>query len=331
MKSVEFLGIGDPVVDEFIKLKNASVHCAIDSEDCTISMRWKDKIPFESSTIIYGVGNSANATVSAARLGLKAGLMGIVGNDAYGHAIKEVFTKEGLDLDYLETRDGMSTNHHYVLWFGSERTILVKHEEYRYIFPKDLPPPKTLYLSSLAETVPHEYYEAIADFADANPEMLLAFQPGTFQMNLGTEKLSRIYKRSNIFFCNKEEAARILGRSDLDMRGRLETIFALGPKIVIITDDRQGAYAYDGEHAYHIPIYPDPRPPFERTGAGDAFSSTVTAALTLGKPLQEALLWGPVNAMAKVQDIGGQRALLSQESLLKHLKDAPGDYRIETL
>ena len=51
----------------------------------------------------------------------------------------------------------------------------------------------------------------------------------------------------------------------------------LGPKIVVITDGQKGAYAYDGENMWQMPMYPDPAPPVDRTGAGDAFSSTFVA------------------------------------------------------
>lgn len=331
MNKVDFLAIGDPVVDEFIELQDAAVHCDIDNENCTISMRWGDKIPFKSAVLVAGVGNSANASVSAVRLGLSSALLGIVGKDRYGEEIYEVYKKEGLDTDYLVAQEGIPTNHHYVLSYESERTILVKHEAYRYEFRADLPPPKTLYLSSLGESVPDAYYDAIADFAEANKDMFFAFQPGTFQMKIGIEKLRRIYKRSDIFFCNKEEAARILKREDLDILGRMKGLMELGPKIVVVTDGRNGAYAYDGKETYVIPMYPDTRAPKERTGAGDAFASTVTVALTLGKPLAEALLWGPINAMSVVQDIGAQRGLLSRETLEKYIADAPKEYATSSL
>ena len=64
-----------------------------------------------------------------------------------------------------------------------------------------------------------------------------------------------------------------------------------------------------------MPPYPDPKDPYERTGAGDAFSSTVTAAIILGKSLPEALAWGGINAMAVVQEVGAQKGLRSQEKI----------------
>ncbi len=331
MKKVDFLAIGDPVVDDFIKLKDAKVTCDIDEENCTISMRWGDKIPFESVVSVAGVGNAANAAVSASRLGLCSALLGIIGGDQLGKDILNVYKKEKLDRSYIEVQKNHITNHHYVLSFESERTILVKHEEYAYKFPKKMPVPKTIYLSSLAESVGDDYYTDIADFLEKNPQVLLAFQPGTFQMKQGIEKLSRIYKRTDIFFCNREEAGRILNMGIENVADLMKGLAALGPKKVVMTDGTKGAYAYDGSAMFTVPMYPDQGPPFERTGAGDAFASTVTAAITLGKSFPEALLWGPVNAMMVVQKIGAQAGLLPRKELEKYLTEAPAEYRTSGL
>ncbi|MBY0111058.1 carbohydrate kinase family protein [Patescibacteria group bacterium] len=328
--TTEFISIGDTVVDEFIELQDARVHCKIDDEECEISMRWGDKIPFKSAVMVAGVGNAANAAVSAARLGLKTAFVTNTGKDAYGKEILNVFKKEKIDTKFVKLHAGIPTNHHYVLSFESERTILVKHEHYPYALPK-LPKPKTIYLSSLGEGT-EEYHDQVAAYAEAHPEVFFAFQPGTFQMKLGIEKLARIYKRADFVVVNKEEAERILGLSGpQDIKELLEKMRALGPKIALITDGRNGAYAYDGTKTFFVPMYPDVRAPKERTGAGDAFASTVAAALTLGKTLQEALLWGPVNSMSVVQDIGAQRGLLPRKALEEYLAKAPTEYAIKEI
>jgi len=329
--SIDFLAIGDTVVDDFIRLKDATVACDVNTDACTITMRWGDKIPFESSTILAGVGNSANAAVAASRLGLKASLMATVGNDADGKMITESFAKEGLDTSLITHEPAKSTNHHYVLWYESERTILVKPEPYEYLFPKDMKVPKTVYLSSLGDT-DAQYYRDIAAYLTDCPETFLTFQPGTFQMKMGVEALRPIYERTDLFVVNKEEAERILGLSMPEpIPSLLEKVVALGPKRVIITDGRKGAFAYDGQKKLHVPMYPDVRPPFERTGAGDSFASAITAALTLGKPFEEALLWGPINSMSVVQEVGAQKGLLSRDALETYLAEAPPEYAITDL
>ena len=65
----------------------------------------------------------------------------------------------------------------------------------------------------------------------------------------------------------------------------------------------------------------------ETTGAGDAFASTVVSALAYGLTTKEALMWGPINSMSVVQQVGAQRGLLSREALEEYLKNAPEDYK----
>ena len=171
----------------------------------------------------------------------------------------------------------------------------------------------------------------IEKYLAAHPEVKLAFQPGTYQMKFGKEKLAGIYKRAEIFFCNKEESQRILGtQQEGDIKKLLSMVAELGPKIVVITDGTKGAYAFDAagsKNMWQMRTYPDPKPPVQRTGAGDAFASTVTVALALGLPLAEALRWGPINSMSVVQGIGARAGLLSREKLEEYLKNAPEDYQ----
>jgi sugar/nucleoside kinase (ribokinase family) len=330
---LDFLAIGDIVTEPFIRLKDASVHCKINAEDCEICMRWGDKIPYESATICAAVGNASNAAVAAARLGLNVALRAYVGDDEYGKQCIDVLRQEKVGTEFVVTEKGKQTNYHYVLWYEDNRTILVKHEEFNYKTPALTSSPKWIYLSSLASNS-GPYHQEIVSLLKEHPESKLAFQPGTFQMKLGYEALKAIYERSDIFFCNKEEAERILGLpSGTDNKELLIKMKALGPKVVMMTDDVRGAFVIeeDGKTMWHVPRYPDPRAPFEITGAGDATASTVVAALALGLPLKEALMWGPVNSSSVIQKIGAQAGLLTRTELEANLKNPPAPYAAEPL
>jgi sugar/nucleoside kinase (ribokinase family) len=145
-------------------------------------------------------------------------------------------------------------------------------------------------------------------------------------MKLGVEALKGIYEHTEVFFCNKEEARRILQKEHDEIPELLNGLKTLGPKIVIISDGPHGAHALVDGVTWQMPMYPDPKPPFERTGAGDAFASTIISALLLGKSPEEALKWGPVNSMSVVQQVGAQKGLLSREKLEEYLANAPADY-----
>ncbi len=326
-KNLDFVAIGDVVIDNFIELKDAEVHQGEGREK--ICMNFADKIPYAKATEVSAVGNSPNASVSAARLGLNSALITEIGNDDDGKKCLESLKKDGVDTDFVRTHNGEKTNYHFVLSFNADRTILVKHAEFDYKMP-DVGSPKWIYLSSLAEnSLP--YHDEIIEYLNEHPETKLAFQPGTFQMQLGYEKLKKVYQRSNLFFCNKEEAKRILTPIHNDVSDNIKELLSmmreLGPEIVVITDGPNGAYTFDGTDTWHMPMYPDPKPPVDRTGAGDSFSSTFASALALGKPIDEALMWGPINSMSVVQYLGAQEGLLTKEKLEEYLANAPEDYK----
>lgn len=328
--NTDFIAIGDTVVDEFIKLTEAEVHRTADSDKSTLSMAWGDKIPYDFSMRVAGVGNAPNAAVAAARLGLSTGLIANVGNDAYGHEILDIFKNEGIDTRHVAMHDNIPTNHHYALMYEAERTILIRHEKYPYQMPEDFMAPAWIYLSSIGNHS-EAFHAALAAWLTDHPETKLAFQPGTFQMEMGKEKLAAIYAASEIIACNKEEAERILGIGKTPIEKLLADIRPLGAKIALITDGPSGIYAYDGTVMLHAPMYPDQKPPVDRTGAGDASTSSIVVALALGKPLDEALLWGPINAMSVVQEIGAQKGLLTRAQLESLLADAPVDYQVSSL
>ncbi len=328
----DFLAIGDITTDAFIKLKDAHINCSIDNAACEICMKFGDKIPFDHDEIVAGVGNSANAAVAAARLGLKSTLVTTIGSDQNGRDCLAALRKNGVNTDNISIERGKKTNYHYVLWYEAERTILVNHQEYTYEFPRLGKAPRWIYLSSMAGGEKSEqFHNEIAKYLNENPDVRLAFQPGTFQMKAGIEKMRDLYKRSYVFVCNYEEAQRILQTEEKDIKKLLDGLHALGPVITLITDGPKGAYMLDStatSEKYHfMPIYPDPKPPRQRTGAGDAFASTFTSALALGKTPLEALQWAPVNSMWVVQFVGAQVGLLTQEGIRSWLQKAPADYK----
>jgi sugar/nucleoside kinase (ribokinase family) len=330
MKKIDFLAIGDIATDAFIRLRQAHVTDSIDHTNKEICLSFGDKIPYEFVKVVRAVGNAGNAAVSAARLGLASAVITDIGGDQNGKECLGEFKKNNVVRKFVRTHKNMDTNYHYVLWYDAERTILVKHQEFPYSLATFKKEPKWIYLTSLGEhSLP--YHDEIVKYLDAHRNVKLAFQPGTFQIKFGKEALASIYKRTVIFFCNVEEARRILNDQGSDVVTMMKEIHALGPQTVVLTDGIKGAYILENDTSYSMPIYPDAKAPYERTGAGDAFASTVTSGLALGKTLQEALLWAPINSMSVTQYIGAQEGLLSQEKITEYLKTAPADYLLKKI
>jgi ribokinase len=323
----DVISIGDIVTDAFIKLIDDQAHTYENEHGKWLAMQFGTKLPFDHVEVLEAVGNAANAAVAFARLGLNTAFVTNVGGDQAGRDMIAALGKNGVDHRFVRVNPDKKSNYHYVLWYKDERTILIKHEEYDYHWPHLRPNevPAWVYFSSISEhAIP--YHDQVSDWLDENPDVKLAFQPGTFQMEAGTERLKRIYARTEVLILNREEAVLVSSGNYDDLHGLLDALHKLGAKIVVITDGPDGAYASDGKDRWQMPLYPDPGPPVERTGAGDAFASTLVAALAKGNTLEGALQWAPINSMNVVQNVGAQNGLLSEAQIAEFLRNSPDWY-----
>jgi len=322
------MSVGDVVTDAFIKLLDDQAKVYEDQQGKWLAMPFGTKIPFDHADVVPAVGNASNAAVAFARLGLQSSFVTNVGGDQEGRDIIAALHKENVDTRFVRVNPGNKSNYHYVLSYQAERTILIKHEEYDYHWPHLRPAevPRWIYFSSISEhAIP--YHDQVADWLDEHPDVYLAFQPGTFQMEAGAERLKRIYQRTAVLILNREEAVTVGGGDHDDINDLFDKLHALGPKVIVITDGPAGAYGSDGTKRLKMPLYPDPGPPLERTGAGDAFASTFVACASEGMTLEEALRWAPINSMSVVQKVGAQAGLLNRNQLKSYLENAPDWYK----
>ena len=329
----DVISVGDIVTDVFIKLEDDQAKVYTDSEQHNwLAMPFGTKLPYDTVETIKGVGNAANAAVAFARLGLASAYAANVGDDSIGREMIDALHANQVDSRFVRINPGKISNVHYVLRYQVERTILIKHEAYDYHWPHLRPDeiPKWIYLSSVSQHA-MAYHDQIADWLDQNPQVKMAFQPGTFQMEAGVERLKRIYAHSDVIIVNREEATKITNGNWEDYHDLLNRLHGLGAKIAVITDGPNGAVASDQTQILKMPLYPDPAPPLERTGAGDAFAATFVAALIRGNNIAGALQWAPINSMNVVQHVGAQEGLLNEAQIEQFLAKAPDSYRPEPL
>ncbi|MFZ1812805.1 MAG: carbohydrate kinase family protein [Candidatus Saccharimonadales bacterium] len=331
--AIDVISVGDTVIDDFIRLFEDQGRVTDEGQ----GQRWLGvpygmKVPFEKSTVIYGVGNAANAAVNFAKLGLNSALATNLGNDQRGRQVVTELQKKGVDTFLIKLQHGKNTNYHYVLWYKDDRTILINHEHYDYHWPHlhKSEVPKWLYFSSIAENAV-DMHDDIMEWLERHPEVKLAFQPGTYQIKFGKERLKHVYQRSDVVALNREEAVQVTGGSYDNLHELIDKLHELGPKIVLISDGHNGSYASDGNQRLYMPIYPDVAPPVERTGCGDAYTSTFVGALIKGYSLEGALQLAPITPASVVLYPGAQQGLLTARELKEWLEKAPASYKAERM
>ncbi len=320
------LAVGDVVSDDFIELDRDYAELYTDEKGVKrVSFEFGAKIPYAGAETIEAVECSPNAAVSMARLGLESSLMAWLGDDGPGRNIVKYLKAQGVGTDELVVEQAKKTNYHYVLRLGTDRTKLQHFEDYSYEWKDPQRRPDWLYLGVLGEKT-WPLHEGILQYLRDNPDIKLAFQPGMYHLMWGAEKMKDFYARSEVVVMNREEAVTVTGGDHDDIHGLMDKLHELGPKIVAVTDGPKGAYASDGQDRLKMPLYPDPAPPVDRTGAGDAFASTFVAALAGGRDLESALLWAPINSMAVCQKLGAQAGLLTEKEFEGWLHKAPHGY-----
>jgi len=309
-KKLDLITIGDSTIDTFIRIHDASVECDINKKDCKICVPYGSKIPVDS--IAHGVaGNAANVAVGCARLGLATAIYTNLGDDENGLRIKETLISEKIRPDFIQINKGKESNLSVVLTFQGERTIFVYHQPWFYRLPT-LPPAEFVYFSSLAETfTSSNIVDEVCRYIE-NSHAKLIFNPGTYQLKADIKRYPRLLEKCEVLIVNLEEAKRILNielGDDANIRDILSKMLMLGPKIVVVTDGAEGVF---------------PVQIVEKTGAGDGYASAFITALVEGETLEEAMVWGTVNASQVISTIGPEKGLMTRDNLLRHRRAESG-------
>ncbi|HEX5429647.1 MAG TPA: carbohydrate kinase family protein [Patescibacteria group bacterium] len=319
MAKFDIVSIGDTTIDAFIEIHEASVHCNINHVDCQLCLSFGDKIPYEQLSLVPACGNSSNNAIGSSRLGMRDAFIGAVGDDHQGQQIIDELKREGVDTHMMTVNRGVPTNFHFVLVFRGERTILIKHQKYRYDLPAALDT-QWIYFSSMAAGT-EKFHHQFGKFLAQNSKIRLAFNPGTFQMRMGAAKLAEIYKHTELLFLNREEAQLVTGQTNRDIHKLAHGMHKLGAKVAIITDGRDGSYASDGTKIWYVDHFPAPR--VEATGAGDAYGTGFTAAIFHGLTIPQAMVWGTVNGGNVALKVGSHAGLQTKKQIESWIKKHP--------
>lgn len=215
-------------------------------------------------------GSAANTITGLARLGVKTGFIGAVGNDSEGKRILDDFSMDSVNLDgivHLEGKtgviigfvdsDGERTLYPYS---GVNDRIEIDHIDFDY-----LKKTKFLHISSF---VNEKQFEIQKELIRRFPEIKISFAPGILYSRKGLDGLSPIIQKSFIVFVNETEIREITGE---DYKEGSKILMNSGAELVAVTLGRDGCYVRAENKDYHIPVYPTKV--IDSTGAGDAFAT----------------------------------------------------------
>lgn len=319
-QTLDLLAIGDCSIDLYMKVDTHDVTTDGSASEPKICFYHGSKVQVDAfrSSI---AGNACHVSVGCKLLGLSVATYTELGDDSNADLFITDFKKYGIDTSYCIKNPNSPTNVHAVIVYGEDRTIFTYHERRKYKL-YDWPKPKWIFYSSLAKGFEH-FQGELVDYLKKNPDIAVAFNPGTLQIKSGLSVLKDILEVTDVLFVNKEESELLLGQEFESYEKTQRALAKLGPKLSVITDGKNGSTAFDGKEFTHVGILGDGSGVVDKTGAGDAYTSGVIAGLFHGKSLRTAMTWGMINSASVVKVIGGVhglKALKEIEELASNIK-----------
>jgi ribokinase len=318
----------------------------------------------EATEISTHVGGGAvNAAVAMARLGLDVSTLVKLGKDQRAETVLAHLLQEGVSTRWA-VRDGRAPTGASVLVSSHDRnaaiftfrganTLLEEADLRDEAFAAD-----AVYVSSLsnesADTFPAIIAKAKAQRA------LVAANPRVRQLSSRASAFQEALARIDILAVNRSEAEvlvpglvarfgegggtlplepgetppRLLARGfvggghEMSLPAFFRALRQLGPRFVIVTDGRHGAFLGTEKSIHFCPVLETKVA--GTAGAGDAFNATFTAHIALGCAPEEALRSAAFNAASVVGYVDTQSGLRSREEIARGVAGLQKELAVRT-
>lgn len=316
---IDILTIGDVSIDQYMKVEEACLQCDINEHDCKICFDYADKIPVQKFEEFIA-GNACNTAVSFNKHGLVTGVYTELGGDFHADRFLHAFKHLGIDTTYCLKNENSPTDIHSVIVYKGERTIFSYHGKKDYNI-HNWDKPKWIYYTSQGHGY-QSFQHKLIEYLNQNNDVLVAFNPGSYQLKSGVEEFYPILEKTDVLFVNKEEAQQITKTQSQALLELHKKIRDLGVKLSVITDGKKGSSAYGGEELYKLGLLDANVQVVDKTGAGDAYASGFISAMFYNKDVKEAMKWGTINSAGVVTQAGAVKGAKTKEEIEKTVKGA---------
>lgn len=257
----------------------------------------------------YSLTVGGSATIFAmqfAKLGGRIGLLGTVGNDAFGSYLRDAFAREGIDLEGLRedvTPTGISVG----LVEQGDRAILTWPGTIHGFRPEDFDPAivgraRHWHLASyfLMEPIQPHWPSWLAQIRRAGLTVSL---DTNWAVNGDWQAAREILSLVDVLMPNEQEALRL---SDTESLNEAGVSLARQCGLVVIKRGSEGSSCYRKDQPpLHVPPQYTPPQVVDSVGAGDCFDAGFLRAWLRGQPLEECLQLGNRCGAQSLEAAGG--------------------------
>ena len=267
-------------------------------------------------------GSGAIVATGAARLGLRVGFCGVVGDDPFGRFLREELERRGVDVGGLVVDADRPTGVTVVLARQNDRAILT-HAGTIADLRTDLIDPLRLERARHVHVSSYFLQERLAPELPALFERVRAHgattsvDPNWDPAERWDGGLRGLLGQVDVFLPNATEATRIADVPEFDA-----AVLALAERagVVVAKAGADGAVAAHGERL--IRAAPPAIEPIDTTGAGDAFDAGYLVSMLAGDPLERSLAIANACGALSTRAVGGVDAQPTMDQVLALLAEA---------
>ncbi len=268
------------------------------------------RIDMNDGFVPASAGSSYNVAYGLTRLGVSTGIMGAVGNDMFASQLKESFNEGG--IPFMEIPRGAGTPVTIAcLEHGDDAMTTLFNYKPPYSLPTELAMSllnNKSYRFVLATGVRQSEVDLMTRlFTWSRTDNLLVPNSSLFQ-GVNEMGIRVLFRMTHILQVNLEEAEMLTNVANGDLEKMAEIIAGMGPKRIIITQDKNGVFIGRVSNSkvmkyYHRDAYP--AEVIDTDGAGDAFSVGFVYGLLNKLPIRKCLEVGNFVAAKNIGGIGG--------------------------
>lgn len=271
-------------------------------------------------------GSAANTIYGLARLGVKTGFAGMVGDDSDGELLVENFQKAGVDTSRIKVKTGVksgtvigltdSLGHRSLYVLPAANSQLTLNDlNMDYVNKAGI-----LHISSFVDE--RQFKVTLDLIRRLNSSVKVSFAPGALYTGKGLTALAPILSRTHVLFVNQNEIQQLTGRGVIT---GAKTCLELGCQVVAVTLGkgkklRTGTsaawrtvtaigYIRDARNVYAIKPPQPSAIEVDTTGAGDAFAAGFLYGLLKNKGLEICGRLGNIVARFSIKKVGARAGL----------------------
>lgn len=291
-------------------------------------------------------GSAANTVYALAKLGLRCGFVGIVGDDDAGEALLASFEEAGVDTSGIRVEPGATTGQTICITAGQgQKAIYIVPGANRLLNADEVDPSylgdaRHVHISSFVGEDAFSQQSRVVE--KLPPQTKLSFALDALYTRRGLGDMERLLSRCTLLFANAEELQELTGQ---ELPAAAHSCLGLGCETVVVTfgSGRRRGRGHKVtaslivtrrktkrgpefiEHA--VPAFKThDGPVVDTTGAGDAFAAGFLFGIVHEYSLPTCGALGHTAAGFSLGGLGARAALPTRQELLARLDEAFGTF-----